>query len=58
VPAPFEDVCHSDHVAVYVGERILDRVTHTGLRTEVDNPFELLVREQLPIPARSADRAS
>ena len=55
VPASLEDVRGADHVAVDVGEWILDRIAHAGLGAEVDHALELLAaRRAPPCPARSA----
>ncbi len=42
VAATFQDVSETDDVAVYVGERILNGVTHTGLGSEVDHALGLV----------------
>ena len=46
VPATFEHVERAGHVAVDVGLRILERVTHAGLRGEVNHARKFLAREQ------------
>ena len=47
VAAALEHVGGADHVALDVGERVLDRVAHARLRGEVDHALELLAGEQL-----------
>ena len=42
VAATFQDVSEADDVAVYVGERVLNGVTHSGLGSEVDHALGLV----------------
>ena len=46
VAATFEHVERASDIAVDVGLRILERVTHAGLRGEVDDAREFFAREQ------------
>ena len=44
--AAFQNVQGADDVAFDVGMRVLERVTHAGLRGEVDDLLETFLREQ------------
>ena len=46
VPAALEDVGEADDIAVDVGVRVDQRVAHAGLRGQVHDAVELLLREQ------------
>ena len=45
VTARFEDVDEADQIRFDVRVRILDRVTHAGLRGEIDDALRLEFRE-------------
>ncbi len=46
MPAALQDVGGADHVAVHVGQRVLQAVAHTRLGGQVDNPVKALLGEQ------------
>ncbi len=41
VAAGFENVDEADQIALHIGARVLDRITHTGLRGQVHHPLRL-----------------
>jgi hypothetical protein len=47
VAAAFENIDETDHVAVDVGMRILQRVAHAGLGGEIDHALRALDGEQI-----------
>ncbi len=47
VAAAFEDIEGASHIAAHVGVRSLQGITHTGLRREVHDAAEFLLRKQV-----------
>ena len=45
--APFQDIAESDEIGVHIRGRVLQRVPHTRLRSQMNDQLRLHVREEL-----------
>ena len=47
VAASFQDIVETDEVALDVGVRVRNRITHTGLRREIHHHRKMMLREKV-----------